>query len=215
MADQILQAYYRARASEYDCLYEVLEYQQELEQLRSWLVKHVYARRILEIAAGSGYWTVAAASVAQTIVATDINSGMLANAARRYLGSNVTLIRADAYALPKFAYSFDVGMAHLWWSHVKKQKRQEFLAHLSSRLEPAARLLMIDQTYVHGINISASRRDARGNRYELRFLKNRAVHEIIKNYPNAQQLKDSVSEFCDDVEVIRLRYFWTLSARFR
>ena len=108
------------------------------ERLKSWLVEHVRGRHILEIAAGTGYWTEAAAAVAKAITATDYNPEMLAIAAARNLGSNVNLRTADAFALPKFGSPFDAGMAHMWWSHVGKERRQEFLSHFVSRLEPRA-----------------------------------------------------------------------------
>ena len=98
-----MEIYYRDRAPEYDKFYEVPERQHDLKRLKSWLVEHVRGRHILEIAAGTGYWTEAAAAVAKAITATDYNPEMLAIAATRNLGSNVKLRTADAFALPNSA----------------------------------------------------------------------------------------------------------------
>jgi len=117
---------------------------------------------------GTGYWTEAAAAVAKAITATDYNPEMLAIAATRNLGSNVKLRTADAFALPKFGSPFDVGMAHMWWSHVGKERRQEFLSLFVSRLEPRSVILMIDQ--VSGGCTSVSRQDEWGNLMTLRTL---------------------------------------------
>src|SRR5262245_4675908 len=98
-----MEAYYRERASEYDKFYQVPARDDDLARLKEWLIGHASGRTILEVAAGTGYWTEAAASVAKAITATDVNPEMLAIAAQRDLGPHVTLLPADAYALPDFA----------------------------------------------------------------------------------------------------------------
>jgi SAM-dependent methyltransferase len=210
-----MEDYYRERAAEYDLFYNVPEFQDDLRQLRAWLADGVRGRTVLEVAAGTGYWTSAAARIAKHITATDYNAATLAIAAKRKLGSRVTLVEADAFALPHLGRAFDAGMAHLWWSHVDKKRQQSFLSHLVSRLQPRARLLLIDQRYVRGFSIFASRRDLHGNRYERRTLANGRVHEIIKNYPTERQLRASFAPLCDDVAIVQLRYFWALRAHLR
>ena len=101
-AADAMRAYYRERAPEYDLLYAVPAYQDDLATLRSWLEPHVVGASVLEVAAGTGYWTEAAAPFARAITATDCNAETLAVAARRRLGPKVTLVEADAYALPDF-----------------------------------------------------------------------------------------------------------------
>src|SRR5215813_1191819 len=207
-----MEIYYRDRAPEYDKFYEVPERQHDLKRLKSWLVEHVRGRHILEIAAGTGYWTEAAAAVAKAITATDYNPEMLAIAATRNLGSNVKLRTADAFALPKFGSPFDVGMAHMWWSHVGKERRQEFLSHFASRLEPGAAILMIDQVFVEGRS-TVSGQDEWGNLLTLRTLENGATFEIIKNYPTSEELRNDFAQICQDIEITLFPFFWALSAR--
>jgi ubiquinone/menaquinone biosynthesis C-methylase UbiE len=210
-----IEAYYRERASEYDAFYQIREHSTDLARLRAWLVRCARGRTILEVAAGTGYWTKVAASVAKAVTATDYNHEVLAIAARRHLGARATLLVADAYALPDFRARFDVGMAHLWWSHVPKQRQQEFLSHFASRLQPRAALLMIDQVYVKGFSHPMLRRDRHGDRYELRVLGNGETHQIVKNYPEIEELQQSLAKVCDEIRITRLRYFWALSARIR
>ena len=207
--------YYRERAPRYDVLYQRPEWRDDLVWLKAWVVDHTARRNVLEVAAGTGFWTAAAAKKARAIVATDCNTQTLAIAAKRGLGPHVTLLAADAYSLPKFPCAFDVGMAHLWWSHVDKAQEQQFLRHFTSRLLPGAQLLMIDQLYLEGYSTPAFRRDRAGNRYDLRTLENGRVFQIIKNYPTPEQLQASMSRFCDAVQVTSLRYFWALRARVR
>ena len=210
-----MEAYYRARAGEYDRFYEVSEYQDDLAALRAWLVPHVAGRAVLEVAAGTGYWTAVAAPHVREIVATDLNAEPLALARRRRLGSRVSFIQADAYALPDLGGPFEVGMAHLWWSHVERRRRGDFLAHLASRLCPGATLLMLDQRFRRGRAIPASRRTAAGDRRELRTLENGETYEVVKNYPGPAQLRASLTAACSDIQVVELENFWALSARFR
>ena len=57
---------------------------------------------------------------------------------------------------------FDLGMAHLWWSHLRKQDRGAFLAQFAAHLEPGATLLMIDENLVANVGAPIVRRDAEG-----------------------------------------------------
>jgi ubiquinone/menaquinone biosynthesis C-methylase UbiE len=209
--------YYRSRAPEYDRFYQNPHRQNDLVTLRAWLTDHVGGRTILEVAAGTGYWTEVAASVCKSITATDAASETLAVAAEtRQFGSNVEFLVADAYDLPSFGTTrFDAGMAHFWWSHVERERQQAFLSAFMSCLDPDALVLMIDQIYVEGICPVVSRHDERNNRYELRTLQNGAVYEIVKNYPSDAELEASFAPFADDIRIMRLDHFWALSARNR
>jgi protein-L-isoaspartate O-methyltransferase len=62
-----MQEYYRQRAAEYDEIYQVSRRESDLAQLKAWIVERVRGRTILEIAAGTGYWTEVAALVAKSI----------------------------------------------------------------------------------------------------------------------------------------------------
>jgi len=209
-----MEIYYRDRAPEYDKFYEVPEREHDLARLKSWLVERVRNRTILEVAAGTGYWTEVAAAVAKEIIATDYNPEVLAIAANRDLGPHVELRVADAFALPAFGSSFDAGMAHMWWSHVGKERRQEFLTHFSSRLESGAAILMIDQVFVGGRS-TVSRQDEWGNLLTMRTLENGATFEIIKNYPSSEELRNDFAQVCQDIEITVFSFFWALSARVR
>jgi SAM-dependent methyltransferase len=211
-AADAMRAYYRERAPEYDLLYAVPAYQDDLATLRGWLEPHVVGASVLEVAAGTGYWTEAAAPFARAITATDCNAETLAVAARRRLGPKVTLVEADAYALPDFGAGFEVGMAHLWWSHVKKERRPAFLSGLAARLRPNATLLMLDQRFRRGWGPPCCRRDRFGNRYEMRRAGG-AEYEVVKNYPGPKQLRDGLAGICESIEILLLDRFWAVRAR--
>jgi 2-polyprenyl-3-methyl-5-hydroxy-6-metoxy-1,4-benzoquinol methylase len=178
-------------------------------------VEHVRGRTVLEVAAGTGYWTEVAAAAASSIVATDYVSETLAVSKGRRLGPRVAYIEADAFSIPDLASRFEVGMAHMWWSHIELQSRRKFLAHLGSRLQPRARLLMMDQIHVEGLCSPMTGLDKRGNQLTLRKLANGATYEIIKNFPTPEELRECLQGICDDIDIIFYRHFWSLSARFR
>ena len=68
------------------------------------------AKRVLEVAAGTGIVTRALHQTlpGATIVATDLNAGMIAHAAQQLAAPNVTWAEANAMALPFDAASFDL-----------------------------------------------------------------------------------------------------------
>jgi SAM-dependent methyltransferase len=208
----MLADYYRARATHYDGLYQYAAWRDDLAWLKAWLIERVRGRTVLEVAAGTGHWTEVAAAGAAAVTATDLNPETLAFASRRPYRGRVALLAADAFSLPDFPDRFEVGMAHLWWSHVETGRRREFLAHLASRLEPGGVVLMIDQRPTAPFCHPASRWDAEGNRYERRTLPGGAVFEIIKNYPEPGELVEQLREFCVRTVVTPLHYFWALEA---
>ncbi len=210
----MLAEYYRKRAAEYDAFYADPERQADLAVLRDWLATAARSRRILEVAAGTGYWTAVAAPVAAAITATDINAETLAIAASKQPGEHVTLLRADAWDLPALPGSYDLGMAHLWWSHLRKQEQAGFLARFASHLEPGATLLMIDETLVANVGAPILRSDPAGDTWQRRWLASGERFEIVKNYPDRAELEHSVGEACDEIDILQLRYFWALRARF-
>lgn len=207
--------YYKKRALEYDSLYEAAAWQADLRKLKHWLVTHTKGRTILEVAAGTGYWTSVAATVAKAIVATDINAETLAVAATKSLGQHVTLVEADAYNLPDRPERFDLGMAHLWWSHVRKEYHGAFLSQFAARLQDRAVLLMIDQNFVPNVSTPLSCRDDAGNSYQPRRLDSGERFTIVKNYYDTDGLRCSLADACTDIDILQTDHFWAVSAHFR
>jgi ubiquinone/menaquinone biosynthesis C-methylase UbiE len=207
--------YYRKRATEYDALYECAAWRSDLAVLKDWLAAHARGKTILEVAAGTGYWTGVAAPMAKAITATDINAETLAIAAERKFGKHIALVQADAWCLPNTLGRFDAGMAHLWWSHIRRQDRRRFLSHFASRLQERGTLLMIDQNNVADFGAPISRWDVDGNSYQTRWLDDGERFEVVKNYPDHAELEQSLATACDDIRILPLTHFWAVRARFR
>lgn len=211
---QAIKMYYKHRATEYDRIYEIRGRQADLRWLRTWVARHVRGKTVLEVAAGTGYWTQVCSRSAKLVVATDCNANTLDIAATRRLGSKVSFVSADAFRLPAFATTFEVGIAVLWWSHLKKQHQKKFMAELLSPLAPGAKLLLVDEVYSNDTAKNPmSRYDRYGNRYEIRVGSNNVLYEIVKNYPADDALRCSLSDHCDRVRIKRLKHFWAISAR--
>lgn len=210
MASAELLDYYRRRAGEYEAIYAKPERQRDLAYLREAIPAKLAGRRLLEIACGTGYWTELVAPVAAQVVATDLAEEPLAIArAKTYVRTPVFTI-ADAYALPEELGRFDAALAVFWWSHVPRQRIDEFLASLHRRLEPGARVLMMDNRYVEGSSTAVSEIDAHGNTYQLRRLGDGAEIRVLKNFPSEAELR---SKLPSPLAFQALDYYWLVEYR--
>lgn len=102
--------------------------------------------RVLELAAGTGLFTRAMAETAREVVATDYAEGMVAVLRARVAGlSNVQVQRADVYALPFAAASFDAVVAANVLHLLPELERA--LAAMRAVLRPGGMLIV--PTYAH------------------------------------------------------------------
>src|SRR4029077_1739602 len=91
--------YYARRAAEYERVYELPHWQPGLARLHQIVAEVFPGRRVLEVACGTGYWTVRLAAIAARVSASDINEETLEIARGRVAHhAHVTLALADAYA---------------------------------------------------------------------------------------------------------------------
>lgn len=204
--------YYARRAREYERIYHKPERQEDLRWLREFMERTFAGRRVIELACGTGYWTEVIGRVADSVVATDLNEEVLAVARTKPLDpAKVTLLRADAYALPAFPERFTAGLAVFWWSHVPKARLAEFLREFHRVLAPGALVVFVDNSYVEGSSTPVSRTDAFGNAWQIRRLDDGSSHEVLKNFPTDEELRAIVQGMATGVQVRRLRHYWVLS----
>ena len=136
-----MREYYDSSSQEYDRIYRRDDplRQAEQEALADALRSAVAGRRVLEIACGTGHWTEIAAETAIHVVAADVSDRMLSVARAKGMPEDkVELRRADAYALYRTPGNFDAGLANFWFSHVPKERLEEFLWGFHQRLGPGA-----------------------------------------------------------------------------
>ena len=201
--------YYAKRASEYECIYQKAERQENLKQLQSALAGSFGGLNLLEIACGTGHWTQFACKSARSIVATDYNEEVLDIArAKDYGGCPITFVKADAYALDGVEGPFSASLVGFWWSHVPKAKLDDFLKVLHSKLSIEATVIMLDNRYVEGSSTPISRIDDEGNTYQLRNLSDGSTHEVLKNFPVRTDFLERIEPLSESCEFSELDYFW-------
>ncbi len=207
-AVEAMQAYYAQRAPEYDAVYLKPERQADLRQLEAWLPTQFARRNVLEIAAGTGYWSQFIAPAAASLTLTDANLEPLAIARDRVQGRAV-FVQADAYALPAELGGFNAAFAGFWFSHVPVARRHEFLQGLHALLAPESVVLLMDNRYVEGSSTPISERDAAGNTYQLRKLADGSVHRVLKNFPDEAELQALIEGLGEAGVYRETEYFWT------
>jgi len=208
-ASGALAEYYQQRAPEYDEVYAKPERQDDLAELKRLLPRLVAARSVLEIAAGTGYWTQVIASAAASVTATDLNPETLAVAASRDYGAAApVLLTADAYRLDTVPGNFDLVFCGFWWSHIPRGDVARFLAGVSARVAPGTHLVILDNRYVPGSSHAITRTAPGGDTYQLRRLRDGRRYEVLKNFPTQQQLAADLAPWATGLRFTELPYYW-------
>jgi SAM-dependent methyltransferase len=210
--EESMRAYYAQRATVYERVYHKPERQADLRAMEAWLRGVFDGRRVLEVACGTGWWTPHGAQRAASWLATDLNPETMAVARAKAMPLQVRFATVDAYTFAEIAgQSFDGAFAGFWWSHVPIQRLGPWLAQLHERLEPGARVVMLDNRYVMGNSTPITRRDDAGNTYQLRTLDDGSTHEVVKNFPTRAQAFDAVGPSAQDAQWIEHTHYWVLS----
>ncbi|MBD0381952.1 class I SAM-dependent methyltransferase [Paenibacillus sp. WST5] len=209
-----MQDYYGARADEYERIYkrEDPDYQQGLTMLAQAMTNVVRGQRVLEVACGTGYWTQFAAEVADHITGVDIRPEVLQIAkAKPWPANKVALCVGDAYRLEQVEGEFECGVANFWFSHVPKNRIDEFLEGFHHRLGAGASVFMADNVYVPGRGGELIRKDDSEDTYKRRELADGSQHEIIKNYYSFEELHDIFKPYVKHLNIFVGSSFWYVS----
>ncbi len=209
---QDMQGYYAQRAAIYERVYFKPERQADLRAIEAWLPPVFAGRRVLEVACGTGWWTPHGARYAQTWLATDLNPETMAFARQKVLPAGVQLATVDAYSFAQLdGQTFDGAFAGCWWSHVPLSRLHGWLQALHARLEPGARVVMLDNRFVQTSSTPLSRRDAEGNSYQNRTLDDGSVHEVLKNFPTREEAFSALGPRAREPQWITHPHYWLLS----
>jgi SAM-dependent methyltransferase len=208
--DAALVEYYRARAAEYERVYEKPERQADLARLRDVVPAFFAGRDVLDVACGTGYWTRLIAARASSIIAVDLAPETLAIARRLQPAESTVEFRAgDAFDLMAVDGGVDSAFAGFWWSHIRREHLHRFLDGLQRRLPAGSPVLLLDNRYFQGSNWPIHRTDTGGNTYQLRRLENGEEHEVLKNFPTAVDVRRAVAASGgSDPAVTELPHYW-------
>lgn len=210
-----MQAYYAHRAASYEEIYAEPARQADLATLHARVRALFAGQRVLEIACGTGYWTADIAASASHVLATDINPEVIEIArAKKLPPERATFALADAFALDS-GEDCTGCFAGFWWSHVGRERQNDFLTGLRERLQPQAQLVLIDNIYVEGSSTPIARTDAYGNTYQIRHLPDGERYEVLKNFPTDSTLRKRLGGHLKEIRIERLTHYWILSGRFK
>ena len=205
--------YYRQRAAYYERVYHKPERQTDLRAMEAGLAAPFAGRRVLEVACGTGWWTPHGARECLHWLATDLNPETLALARGKPLPpGKVEFATVDAYSFEGLGERrFDAAFAGCWWSHVPLDRLVDWLGLLHARLEPGARVVMLDNSFVQTSSTPLTRRDAQGNTYQNRTLDDGSVHEVLKNFPTAEVAAALLGPRAQQVQWSAYTHYWVLS----
>ena len=204
--------YYARRASEYEQIYARPDRSRGVELLKLKLPELFAGRRVLEIACGTGYWTGAIAASAAQVDALDVNDEVLEIARTKNVpASKVNFLKGSAYEIPDFSRSHDALFAGFWWSHVPLERLDAFLQGVVAALARGALVAFADNLYIEGSSTPASRRDANGNSYQMRSLRDGSRHEVLKNFPSEPELRARVASHGANFRYQQLDCYWLMT----
>jgi demethylmenaquinone methyltransferase/2-methoxy-6-polyprenyl-1,4-benzoquinol methylase len=203
-----MKEYYQKRAPVYDRVYAYSERQADLRFLEEYIPEQLSGLDVLEIAAGTGYWTQYISRQAQSILATDVSVEVIQQLLNRNLPTNVTTMVTDAYALENITQSFGGAFAGLWLSHVPRQRLRGFVRGLHRHLKPGSVAVYIDNSAVQCQRLPITDRDEFGNTYQQRVLDSGISYRVLKNFPTRQELLELVNGLAGDTHYIELENFW-------
>ena len=219
------QAYYEARAPEYDDWwlrrgrYDQGDGQRALwsgqvEELRNWLRELAPLGRVLELAAGTGNWTAELAGLAERVVAVDGSPEVLAiNREKLTADAPVELVEADLFAFEP-GERFDTVFFSFWLSHVPAERRSGHWRMVRESLAPGGRVVMIDNAHPLRASRSGYGRLHAGHESmesggsEERTLADGRRYRIVKHYWHPDELAADAREHGVDLEVGQTEHFF-------
>lgn len=203
-----LQAYYAARAREYESVYFKSERQADLRLIEQWLPSRFSGRNVLDVACGTGYWTRFIASSASLVVGVDAAVETLEIARARMTEGRSSFVLGDAYALPVRQRAFGGVFAGFWFSHVPKSRRREFLEGIARAAEPGAAIVLLDNRYVPGSSTPVSAQDGEGDTFQVRTLSDGTKHLVLKNFPEERELRICADGLGSEGVFHLWEYYW-------
>ncbi|MEU6143130.1 class I SAM-dependent methyltransferase [Streptomyces sp. NPDC047081] len=180
-------AYYRAGANEYDRPYAGYEALQELLVVVDELP---IAGDVLELACGTGQWTLRLADRARSVTAVDAAAEVLAVARVRTASLSVRFLEADLFGW-KPPRRYDTVFFAFWLSHVPPTRLPDFWNTVAAALAPGGKAIFVDDGPA-----AAAYEEVLANQpapAALRRLDDGSQYRIVKVFHDAQTLTDELT----------------------
>ncbi|MDY0885593.1 class I SAM-dependent methyltransferase [Dongia soli] len=216
MRDDKMQNYYRQRARDYEMIYHRPDAVRlaEQEALASWIRTSLAGVDVVEIAAGTGWWTVQAAAVAQHVTATDAVAETLEIAKTKpFDPAKVAFRIADAYQLDALGRNFDGALSCFWLSHVPRAVLRDFIGGLHRLLRPGPVVCLADNCLVPRLGGELVRVAGQADSYKYWPLVDGGTELVLKNYYSEAELTQLFTPVAQDLEIDIGRHFWRLRYR--
>jgi SAM-dependent methyltransferase len=199
-----MREYYRARAPWHDD-YMAYRGNAALEALLRPMVRRVEdllaGLDVIEIACGTGNWTQILAKRVRSLLATDVSGETIRLArAKEYAPGVVSFRVQDAYALRNLGGHFGGAFAADWWSHVPLSLLGGFLDGLHGCLVDGARVVFVDMLPREHPDLTPYRYDGEGNAICRRTLPDGRVFDVVKNFPDRDDVLLLLSGRAEDAE---------------
>ncbi len=206
-----MKAYYGARAGEYDEFYEGLGWPpveravflSDLDAAALWLDALPLSGEIVELAAGTGWWSTLLAQKGELWM-YDVAEEVLDRARQRLVahGLRAHLHLRDAWAEPD--RQVDALFCGAWLTHVPSARLAEFLAICRRWLKPGGTFAFIDEAGGWGFTPTV-------DEHQLRKLKDGREFSIIKVYYEPEDLDAALrAAGFSDIEVHKTSRFLIL-----
>jgi demethylmenaquinone methyltransferase/2-methoxy-6-polyprenyl-1,4-benzoquinol methylase len=183
--------YYRQRAPEYDEWWQARgQYAKSPSEEARWfadvaeVTSALDAFRpggdVLELAAGTGWWTARLARHARSVTAVDAAPEALAlNQARSEKSGKIGFVEADIFDWEPPTSGFDLVFFAYWLSHVPADRLEAFQRKVRRALRPGGRIFLIDS--YHPERLPDDR--------QQRILNNGRRFEVVKRYWQPSELE--------------------------
>jgi ubiquinone/menaquinone biosynthesis C-methylase UbiE len=213
MSNQQVIEYYGKCAAIAGRNYEEKALQDELAQLRARVQQLLRGHVVLELACGGGYWTEAIAQVCDTVLATDVNPGLIELAQQRLPGDTVRWSVVDALDIPADIGQFTAVFVGFLWSHLVRDEQEKLLDQLRQRVGKDVLLVLLDD--VQAEEESVARTDAQGNTYQIFVSPEGGRYELPKNFPSDSALRKRLSPSVREIKIERTEHYWLATCRLK
>ena len=171
---------------------------------------------VLELGCGTGFWTEIVAESAQSVLALDINAGLVDIARERGMPEGKVSFRvADALDLPEDIGTFSAVLVSFLWSHLNKKEQEQLLATLKKRLGKDVLLVILDDSFVEGFSETIARTDADGTTYQILTTPEGERFELPKSYQSDSALRKRLGNVGKEIKIERIEFFWILTCRLK